>query len=625
MKRLTPLACLLLAACGGGGGGDAPTAPPVTPPVTPPSNSTPIADIQGSGTSSPLAGQMVRITGVVTGDFQDNDADTANNLGGFYVQSASPDNDPATSDGVFVFDGSNPAVDVSVGDVVEIDGTVDEFFGETQVAPTSVTVTVTASIQPTDINLPVSSVVTNSDGDEIADLEQYEGMLVRFPQPLSVSSLRFLEWFGEVSLAEGGRPEQFTNSNPPSAPDYAAHRQNLVRRSIVLDDGMRVANASDIRFLDAGAAADYSIRAGDTIAGLTGVLRYSRGSGGNGAETWRLMPTEAVAFTDTNPRPGAPQPGGSFRVASFNVLNLFSGIDTGVSNCGPAGNDGCRGADSSQEQTRQLDKIVSAIVLLDADVIGLIELENNAAGSIELLVDAVNARLGSNDYDYIDTGTIHNDAIKVALMYRSTTATPVGAYALLDSTVDARFNDSRNRPVLAQTFDSMANGGRLTVAVNHLKSKGSSCDSDGDPNLSDGQGNCNMTRTNAAEALADWLLADPTSSGDNDFIVIGDLNAYTREDPIAALQTAGLVSLLSAQTSPYSFLFDEQIGALDHAIVSASLEPQVVDVLEWHINADEPPLLDYNLENGRDAGLFDATSPYRASDHDPVVVGLDLN
>ena len=324
MKKLSLLTCLLLTACGGGGGGGAPTTPPVTPPVTPPpTTTTTIAEVQGSGMSSPLVGQSVTVEGVVTGDFQDNDADTANNLGGFYIQSETPDSDPATSDGVFIFDGSTPAVDVAVGDTVEVEGTVDEFFGETQIAPTSVTVTGTGTVAPMDINLPAAATMTNSDGDEIANLEQYEGMLVRFPQALSVSSLRFLEWFGEVSLAEGGRPEQFTNSNPPSAPDYATHRQNLTLRSIVLDDGLRAANDPGMRFLTAGAATDYSIRAGDTITALTGVLRYSRGSGSNGDETWRLMPTENVEFTDANARPGAPNPGGSIRVArSFGQRRL---------------------------------------------------------------------------------------------------------------------------------------------------------------------------------------------------------------------------------------------------------------------------------------------------------------
>jgi len=164
----------------------------------------------------------------------------------------------------------------------------------------------------------------------------------------------------------------------------------------------------------------------------------------------------------------------------------------------------------------------------------------------------------------------------------------------------------------------------LTVAVNHLKSKGSSCDADGDPNLGDGQGNCNVTRTSAAAALADWLAADPTGSGDADVLIIGDLNAYAMEDPLETFASAGYTNLLGTQSAPYSFVFDAQAGALDHAIASASLAPQVVETIEWHINADEPRLLDYNLENGRDPDLFDGNTPYRASDHDPIVIGLDL-
>ena len=252
------------------------------------------------------------------------------------------------------------------------------------------------------------------------------------------------------------------------------------------------------------------------------------------------------------------------------------------------------------------------------------ELENNANESIGSIVDALNARIGSGDYTYIDSGTIHDDAIKTGFIYRETVVSPSGEFALLDRTVDSRFNDARNRPALAQTFSVDATAAKLTIVVNHLKSKGSSCESDGDANLGDGQGNCNLTRTSAATAMADWVASDPTGSGDPDVLIIGDLNAYTREDPLAAFESAGLTSLLGAQTNPYSFLFDAQSGALDHAVVSASLLPQVVGTIEWHINADEPPLLDYNLEYGRDPALFDGSTPYRASDHDPVVIGLDL-
>ncbi len=607
-----------LASCGGGGGGG--NSPPPGNPVA-----TPIYDVQGSGAASPMIGQAVVVGGVVTGDFQDGDGDNTRNLGGFYIQSV-PDADFATSDGVFVFDGGNPAVNVNEGDSVRVEGVVNEFFGETQISASSVTVNGVGGILPAPINLPASATTTNSDGDIIADLERYEGMLIRFPQSLTVSALYELERMGEVLLTQGGRPYQFTNQNAPDVAGYDAYREAIAARRILLDDGLRVANATPIRYLTAGAAPGYSIRIGDQVTDVTGVLRYSRGSGSNGTETYRLMPTADPMFNSTNPRPGAPGIGGALRVASFNVLNFFSGIDSGQADCGPTATANCRGADSAAELTRQLGKIVTALDMLDADVVGLIELENNSSESLRQIVDALNTRVGAGTYAYVDTGTIGDDAIKTGFVYRPVSVSLLGTAAILNSTVDSRFDDTRNRPALAQTFVQNSNGARVTIVVNHLKSKGSDCDAAGDPNLGDGQGNCNGTRSSAAAAIAGWVAADPTSSGDPDFLIIGDLNAYLLEDPIATLKTAGFTNLSEATAGPdaYSFVFDGQSGALDHALASASLVPQVAEVLEWHINADEPPALDYNLESGRDPGLFDSNTPYRASDHDPLVIGLDL-
>ena len=112
-----------------------------------------------------------------------------------------------------------------------------------------------------------------------------------------------------------------------------------------------------------------------------------------------------------------------------------------------------------------------------------------------------------------------------------------------------RFIDTRNRPALAQTFEEVATGARLTVVVNHFKSKGSGCGA-GDDDTTTGQGNCNGTRTLAAEALADWLATDPTGSGDEDLLIIGDLNSYAKEDPIAALQGAGYTDLVAEFGGP---------------------------------------------------------------------------
>jgi hypothetical protein len=339
------------------------------------------------------------------------------------------------------------------------------------------------------------------------------------------------------------------------------------------------------------------------------------------------MPTTEPAFVVDNPRPAsAPDVGGTLHVASFNVLNYFTSLDGDGPICGPDMNQFCRGADNQDEFDRQHAKLMSALLALDADVVGLIELENNATAALQSIVDGLNGVAGAGAYDFINTGTIGTDAIRQGFIYKTGTVAPSGGHAILDSSVNPLFNDEKNRPVLAQSFKEIATGGIFTVAVNHLKSKGSSCDDVGDPNSGDGQGNCNGTRTAAALALAEWLVTDPTDSGDADFLIMGDLNAYLREDPVIAIESAGYTNLLDAfvVAGAYSFLFDGQIGALDHALSSPDLAAQVTGVAEWHINADEADATDYNLDFGRNPDIFDGAIPSRASDHDPIVVGLNL-
>ena len=310
-------------------------------------------------------------------------------------------------------------------------------------------------------------------------------------------------------------------------------------------------------------------------------------------------------------------------MAAINVLNYFNGNGLG------GGFPTSRGADTLAEFNRQRAKVISAVVGLDADVIGLMEIENDTAGNsaLEDLVAGLNAATAPGTYDFIDTGVIGTDQIRVALIYKPANAAPVGDFAVLTSAVNPLFIDTLNRPSLAQTFE--ADGSLFTVVVNHLKSKGSSCSAVGDPNMGDGQGNCNGIRTDAATALVDWLGDDPTGSGDPDFLVIGDMNAYALEDPIGVFTDAAYVNLMSQfiGAEAYSYVFDGQSGYLDHALASPSMADQVTGATEWHINADEPTVLDYNVEfkTANQVNTFYAPDAYRASDHDPLVVGLDLN
>jgi hypothetical protein len=376
---------------------------------------------------------------------------------------------------------------------------------------------------------------------------------------------------------------------------------------------------------------DNLFRGGDLVTNVTGVLDYNY-------SLWKIQPTQGADYTSTNLRTNEPEEvGGSIKVASFNVLNYFSTIDTGDDICGPSQDMECRGADTEDEFTRQRDKIFAALSIIDADIVGLMEIENHITDAAVMdFVDGLNAVVGAGTYAYIDTGFIGTDAIKVAIIYKTATVTPLGDYAILDSTVDPRFDDSKNRPTLAQTFQEIASGETVTVAVNHLKSKGSDCEDVDDPDLGDGAGNCNLTRTAAAEAMVDWLAADPTGTGSINTLIIGDLNSYDKEDPIDAI-LAGADDLSGTSDdyldliythvgeAAYSYVFDGQVGYLDHALANKFLFSQITGTTIWHINADEPDLIDYDMSFKADAqdALY-APDQYRSSDHDPVIIGLNL-
>jgi predicted extracellular nuclease len=235
------------------------------------------------------------------------------------------------------------------------------------------------------------------------------------------------------------------------------------------------------------------------------------------------------------------------------------------------------------------------------------------------------------------TDALGSDAIRVALLYRPEALAPVGPAAVLASGAFGPFTTTsgtiqRNRPALAQTFAARASGARFTVAVVHLKSRGSSCRGNlapvgPDPDTGDGQGHCALTRSAAAAELMAWLAGDPTGSGDPDVLVLGDWNAYPLEDPLAAARAAGYVDLLEAagEPGPYSYGFRGEWGRLDHAFASPSLAP-AAGATTWTANADEPPVLGYEVEYKSPAQIVALYAPdaFRAADHDPVVVDLAL-
>lgn len=575
-----------------------------------------IHEVQGSGSASSLSGQSVTVQAVVTAVINDDGGDTfAIQEEGFDI-----DADPATSEGVFVFNDNNAFTTPAVGDVVTVKGNVSEFFDRTQITLTSAPLDCgVATISATPFDLPVNT---------LDDLEALEGMLVFSSQALVVTDNYTLGRFGQVTLST---ERLFVPTNvfaPGSVEANDLEASNALNR-ISLDDGDSSQNPELVVFPTGGLSASNTLRLGDTVASLTGVLDYSFGD-------YSVISTQDPTFVNTNPRTAEPDLNlGNLKVASLNVLNYFNNIDTGSSICGPSASSGCRGADNDLEFERQKAKTVAAIVAMDADIVGLMEIENNgfsAGSAIDDLVAAINAIMGAGTYSIVDPGAaIGTDAITVAFIYKSSVVSLNGASQILDSSNSISdqdgplFVDTKNRPSLVQEFALLENGETLVISVNHLKSKGSGCGA-GDDDTTTGQGNCNLTRTRAAQALSAFLDAQYP---DTATLIMGDLNAYAKEDPISALEGAGYTNLVNyfGGDAAYSYSFNGLLGYLDHALANNKALAKVVDVTEWHINADEPISLDYNVEFKAPANVtgYYSDDAYRMSDHDPVLIALQLD
>ena len=575
-----------------------------------------IPAIQGSGAQSPHLGRQVVTAGVVT----------RVNGNGFYIQDLTGDGNPETSDGLFVFTGSAIPAAAVAGKLLQVTGTVSEFQGATQIGNV-VSVSEQGSgytIAPLAVTLPMASAEA---------FERYEGMLVTVAGPFTVSENYWQGRYGQLTLSVGGRLATPTQLARPGADAQAVAAGND-RRRLILDDGSSIQNPNPTPYLDASQLP----RAGDLFPGpITGVIDFGPStSDSNGRRAWKIHPTAALSYAVANPRTPAPAAvAGNVKVASFNVLNYFTTLNASGSPGCSAGNtvsvSNCRGANSTAELDRQRSKIVAALAALDADIVGLMEIQNNGNIAVQDLVNGLNARLGAAVYAPVALPTATgSDAIRVAMIYKPARVAPLNA-PLSDT------DPVNNRPTLAQAF-TMANGERFSVLVNHFKSKGS-CPAVGDADYAgnfdsgDGQGCWNQLRRQQAQRLHGFAAAVQAAAGSNDVLLIGDFNAYAREDPVEVdLVGAGFVdevTRFAAGSLAPTYVFDGQAGRLDHAISSRSLSARVVGATVWPINADEMLLSDYNTEFKQPqcaACAPDpyAPTPYRSSDHDPVLVGLDI-
>ncbi|GAA5134573.1 hypothetical protein GCM10025767_11060 [Thalassotalea piscium] len=575
-------------------------------------NATLISAVQGVSTQSPLVGETHVLEAVVSAVFPE--------LQGFFIQEelAHQDNDVASSEAIFIYNNQNTVVPTA-GDIIRVIGVVSEHYGKTQlVASEDILNCGVGNVVATQLNLPFSSA---------EQVESLEGMFITINNPLMVTDNYKLGQYGEVTLSNG-RLFVPTNIYQPGTPEIAQLSAQNALKKITLDDGMNGSYPDNIIYPLGGLSAVNSLRIGDTVTALTGVIDYS-------FNNYRVIPTEQPTFLSSNPRTSSPDLAntGNLTVASFNVLNYFNGNGLGE------GFPTDRGADTFEEFERQRAKIISAILAMDADIIGLLEMENDGFGqhsAVQDLVNGLNA-VAPNDahYRFVDpnipadevTGIaqLGGDLIKVAIIYNEKSVTEIGTAAYV---TEFPF-EYHNRPPMAQTFQSKATGESLTVAINHFRSKG--CSSSGgveNEDKNDGQGCYNLRRVQAAQAIVAWLGQNPTGIDESKVLIMGDLNAYSKEDPLSTIEQAGYTNLTSLFTGDnnYTYTYQGESGTLDHALASAQLTEKIVDATQWHINADEPLILDYNTEKKSAGNLVNLynNDAYRASDHDPVVVSINL-
>ncbi len=584
-----------------------------------------LSEVQGTGQQSPLKGKLVVVEGVVTHALQKE-------YKGFWLQQTNKNQ----ARGVFVYHTKNK---VSAGQTVRLLGRVAEYQTLTEIKNVSA-LQVCKAANPSDIpqavelTLPVAS---------LQQLEQLEGMLIKLSQPLIVSDL-FGAGYGlgnygqfAVSSKLHYQPTELHTA------DYVIAHNLLAEKAkdyLLIDDGSAKPYPSYIPFPNAkGFSANNSIRIGDrlnTTAGnvIEGVLHAYK-------QHYILIPRldlkrHSLAIKSADwPKKPVIDARSNIVIASMNLGNYFNGFNGSSGKGFPTS----RGAKTYAGFVMQQQKIVAALSAINADIIALMELENDghqAGSAIADLTAALNSALASgqpsskiqNPYQYIipkkspNKSPLGHSAISVGLLYRSDKVKPMDDAQVL-SAKTANFNDTLNRPSLIQTFSF--NDQPITIAVNHFKSKGKRCRQKGTLSQRDKiQGHCNQVRTQAAKALAQFLKTKVNNQ--QPILIVGDLNSYSQEDPLLALYQAGYINV--KQPRQFSYSYQGYLGNLDHALVNSALLPKVRSVDAWHINSVEDVLLDYNTKaNGHthpSQDHYGEPNEKRSSDHDPIIIGLEL-
>ena len=534
-----------------------------------------IPEIQGTGSSSNYTAQLVKTSGIVTAKYIGT-----GKINGFFMQDPVGDNNPSTSDGIYVYTNTD---NVSIGDKIEITATIVEYYNKTEL--TNITNIITYSSNNT---ITPTKVFYNSD---TFNWEQYEGMLLEFDQTLYVTSNSNLQQYGQLTLSPFIRYIP-TNKGVPASAEYNENVNLNSKAQILLDDGIVSSNYSPIFFADENGTR----RTGEAVKNLIAVVDQTYSG-------YSIYPLSNPTFTG-NPRPTTPTNLGNYnlKVCGFNLeYYLTTNYGQGY------------GANNTTEAAKQHLKIMEALLAIDADIYGLIEIEQGQDALIKL-TNALNVATNSNRYGYInDGGSIYGTYTKVGYIYRSDKIAP--HLSLNNNNSPSPINRKK-----AQAFTLKSNNERFIYSLNHLKAKsGCSSATGADVDKGDGQSCYNATRVAEATSTLSFLNTCKTYYDDEDVLIMGDLNAYAKEDPIITLINGGYTDMhqVFGGDSAYSYLYQGQAGYLDHALASSSLKNQITGVQVFHINSDEPAMFEYGGSNYQ-------PNMYRCSDHDPVVVGMYL-
>jgi len=410
------------------------------------------------------------------------------------------------------------------------------------------------------------------------------GQEVVFTFPLTVTKIYYTSTSGNITLS----PDVLYSPTEVALPGTDANNIAALNEQYKLT----LKDTISFKYIDS----NNTLRTGSKVTGLQGTLSYSNG-------LYSITPKVKPVFSG-NERTSSPGNVGAcnLKVASFNVEYYIANKDLWNNTYGAA---------NQAQFTRQRAKILAALKGLDADIYALCEVGQGNI-SVTDLVNGLNEVTSSNNYAYVaDNNYSESTYTKNVFIYNKTKVTPYLSINFFGS------REYRLRQV-AQAFDLKSNGERLIIAVNHLKAKsGTGTGSDAD--LGDGQGSFNYTRVTQAQNVVNTLNTLTSYYADPDVLVVGDMNAYSMEDPIKVYTNSGLVNQLKRYSpSDYSYVYNGAVGYLDHSLATSTLSQQVTGARPWHINADEPSYLDYKYST------YYSADPYRCSDHDPILTGVSL-